>query len=119
MKDALPITPSITIFGNPYKILNAKGQLMQGTNCRGGPPWPPQVCHIVFQRRGGHGGPPLQLLIHDGGDVQTARRDFHVCLGYHNSCRDLWTSAANETSGVVEREQQRNGVQEIACVEEG
>src|SRR5215213_207261 len=29
--------------------------------CRGGPPWPPQVCHIVFPRWGGHGGPPLQL----------------------------------------------------------
>ena len=68
MKDALPITPSITIFGNPYKILNAKGQLMRGTNCRGGPPWPPQVCHIVFQRRGGHGGPPLQLVPRLGGD---------------------------------------------------
>ena len=32
-----------------------------GGNCRGGPPWPPQDCHIVFSRRGGHGGPPLQL----------------------------------------------------------
>ena len=30
-------------------------------NCRGGPLWPPQVGHIVFRRRGGHRGPPLQL----------------------------------------------------------
>jgi hypothetical protein len=42
-----------------------------GTYCRGGPPGPPLrgtlserlplFCHIVFPRRGGHGGPPLQF----------------------------------------------------------
>src|SRR5215213_568497 len=33
---------------------------LRGSNCRGGPPWPPLAKN---PRWGGHGGPPLQLLI--------------------------------------------------------
>src|SRR5215217_6182426 len=36
----------------------SKSRSAVGHNCRGGPPWPPQVCHIVFLRWGGHGVPP-------------------------------------------------------------
>ena len=33
-------------------------------NCRGGPPWPPVVRkQALSASTGGHGGPPLQLLL--------------------------------------------------------
>jgi len=41
--------------------------LIFGTNCRGGPPWPPSVGMALANRgmiktEGGHGGPPLQFV---------------------------------------------------------
>jgi len=49
-------------------------------NCRGGPLWPPLRGNTMWQTWGGHGEPPLQLLLID---PDTRRKiEFTMLLPY-------------------------------------